>query len=197
MTSTITNVTLVGVGGQGILLTSDILARAAAISGFDVKKSEIHGMSQRGGSVSSQVRFGAAVHSPIIPDGESDFLVAFELLEAIRCFPMLRPAGAAIVDLRDIVPLTVSSGMQPGVDDRPALVAKLYGDRVRLLDASKLAVEAGNARTANLVLAGALSRLLPFEPDAWREAMRGRIKESLLAVNLRAFDAGRAAIAVS
>ena len=110
---------------------------------------------------------------------------------------MLRPAGAAIVDLRDIVPLTVSSGMQPGVDDRPALVAKLYGDRVRLLDASKLAVEAGNARTANLVLAGALSRLLPFEPDAWREAMRGRIKESLLAVNLRAFDAGRAAIAVS
>ena len=197
MTSTITNVTLVGVGGQGILLTSDILARAAAISGFDVKKSEIHGMSQRGGSVSSQVRFGAAVHSPIIPDGESDFLVAFELLEAIRCFPMLRHAGAAIVDLRDIVPLTVSSGMQPGVDDRPALVAKLYGDRVRLLDASKLAVEAGNARTANLVLAGALSRLLPFEPDAWREAMRGRIKESLLAVNLRAFDAGRAAIAVS
>lgn len=193
----ITNVTLVGVGGQGILLTSDILARAAALSGFDVKKSEIHGMSQRGGSVSSQVRFGAAVHSPIIPDGESDFLVAFELLEAIRCFPMLRPAGAAIVDLRDIVPLTVSSGMQPGVDDRPALVAKLYGDRVRLLDASKLAVEAGNARTANLVLAGALSRLLPFEPDAWREAMRGRIKESLLAVNLRAFDAGRAAIAVS
>ena len=197
MTSTITNVTLVGVGGQGILLTSDILARAAAISGFDVKKSEIHGMSQRGGSVSSQVRFGAAVHSPIIPDGESDFLVAFELLEAIRCFPMLRPVGAAIVDLRDIVPLTVSSGMQPVVDDRPALVAKLYGDRVRLLDASKLAVEAGNARTANLVLAGALSRLLPFEPDAWREAMRGRIKESLLAVNLRAFDAGRAAIAVS
>ena len=193
----ITNVTLVGVGGQGILLTSDILARAAALSGFDVKKSEIHGMSQRGGSVSSQVRFGAAVHSPIIPDGESDFLVAFELLEAIRCFPMLRPAGAAIVDLRDIVPRTVSSGKQPGVDDRPALVAKLYGDRVRLLDASKLAVEAGNARTANLVLAGALSRLLPFEPDAWREAMRGRIKESLLAVNLRAFDAGRAAIAVS
>lgn len=129
----ITNVTLVGVGGQGILLTSDILARAAALSGFDVKKSEIHGMSQRGGSVSSQVRFGRAVHSPIIPDAESDVLVAFELLEAIRCFPMLRPEGKAIVDRRDIVPLTVSSGMQPGVEDRDGLVAKLYGDRARIV----------------------------------------------------------------
>lgn len=195
MTSTITNVTLVGVGGQGILLTSDILARAAAISGFDVKKSEIHGMSQRGGSVSSQVRFGAAVHSPIIPDGESDFLVAFELLEAIRCFPMLRPAGAAIVDLRDIVPLTVSSGMQPGVEDRDGLVAKLYGDRARIVDASRIATEIGNVRTANLVLAGALSRLMPFEVGAWHDAMRARIKESLLAINLQAFDAGRDLVA--
>ncbi|MGI5869964.1 MAG: indolepyruvate oxidoreductase subunit beta [Kiritimatiellia bacterium] len=187
----ITNVTLVGVGGQGIILTSDILARAAALSGFDVRKSEIHGMSQRGGSVSSQVRFGKTVHSPIVPDGETDFLVAFELLEAIRCFPMLRATGSAVVDRRDIVPLTVSSGMQPGVDDRDGLVAKLYGDRARLVDASTIAAEIGNVRTANLVLAGALSRLLPFEVEAWHEAMRSRIKESLVAINLKAFAAGR------
>ena len=191
----ITNVTLVGVGGQGILLTSDILARAAALSGFDVKKSEIHGMSQRGGSVSSQVRFGRAVHSPIIPDAESDVLVAFELLEAIRCFPMLRPEGKAIVDRRDIVPLTVSSGMQPGVEDRDGLVAKLYGDRARIVDASRIATEIGNVRTANLVLAGALSRLMPFEVGSWHDAMRARIKESLLAINLQAFDAGRDLVA--
>lgn len=192
---TITNVTLVGVGGQGILLTSDILARAAALSGFDVKKSEIHGMSQRGGSVSSQVRFGQAVHSPIIPDAESDVLVAFELLEAIRCFPMLRPTGTAIVDRRDIVPLTVSSGMQPGIEDRDGLVEKLYGGRARIIDASRIATELGNVRAANLVLAGALSRLLPFEVAAWHDAMRSRIKASLLELNLKAFEAGRATYA--
>ncbi len=189
----ITNVTLVGVGGQGILLTSEILARAAALSGFDVKKSEIHGMSQRGGSVSSQVRFGDAVYSPIIPDGESDVLVAFEKLEAIRCFPMLRTNGKAIIDKRDIMPLTVSSGMQTGIDGRDEIIATLYGDTAKLVDSEKIALEVGNARTANLVLAGALSMIMPFELEAWHEAMRSRIKDSLLPMNLTAFDAGRRA----
>ena len=96
--SKIVNVTLVGVGGQGILLTSEILARTAALAGLDVKKSEIHGMSQRGGSVSSQVRFGDCVYSPIIPDGETDILVSFEQLEAIRCSGMLKPEGKAVID---------------------------------------------------------------------------------------------------
>lgn len=188
-----TNVSLVGVGGQGILLTSEILARAAARSGFDVKKSEIHGMSQRGGSVSSQVRFGETVHSPIIPDGESDILVAFEKLEAIRCFPMLRAGGQVIVDLRDIVPLTVSSGMQLGIDDRDAVITQLYGTHAKLIDATKIAQEIGNARTANLVIAGALSKILPFPLESWHEAMRSRIKASLLDINIKAFDIGRTA----
>lgn len=189
--SNATNVTLVGVGGQGILLTSDILARAAANSGFDVKKSEIHGMSQRGGSVSSQVRFGDAVFSPIIPDGESDVLVSFEKLEAIRCFPMLRANGKALVDLRDIVPLTVSSGMQTGIDGRDEMLLKLYGQRLKTVDSTRIASEIGNARTANMVIAGALSTLMPFTVEAWHEAMRSRIKSSLVEINIHAFDAGR------
>lgn len=189
--SKVTNITLVGVGGQGILLTSEILARAAALSGLSVKKSEIHGMSQRGGSVSSQVRFGKAVFSPIIPDGETDVLVSFEKLEAIRCFPMLRPDGQAVVDLRDIIPLTVSSGFQVGIENRDEIIAKLYGSRVKLVDSTKIAQEVGNARSANMVIAGALSKLMPFEIEVWHEAMRSRIKTSLLDMNIRAFDAGR------
>ena len=189
--SKVTNITLVGVGGQGILLTSEILARAAALSGLSVKKSEIHGMSQRGGSVSSQVRFGKAVFSPIIPDGETDVLVSFEKLEAIRCFPMLRPDGQAVVDLRDIIPLTVSSGFQVGIENRDEIIAKLYGSRVKLVDSTKIAQEVGNARSANMVIAGALSKQMPFEIEVWHEAMRSRIKASLLDMNIRAFDAGR------
>ena len=189
--SKVTNITLVGVGGQGILLTSEILARAAALSGLSVKKSEIHGMYQRGGSVSSQVRFGKAVFSPIIPDGETDVLVSFEKLEAIRCFPMLRPDGQAVVDRRDIIPLTVSSGFQVGIENRDEIIAKLYGSRVKLVDSTKIAQEVGNARSANMVIAGALSKLMPFEIEVWHEAMRSRIKTSLLDMNIRAFDAGR------
>ena len=189
--SIITNITLVGVGGQGILLTSEILARAAAFSGFDVKKSEIHGMSQRGGSVSSQVRFGDVVYSPIVPDGESDILVAFEKLEAIRCFPLLRPNGKGVIDNRDIIPVTVSSGVQTGIEERDEIITKLYGDNAKLVDAEKIAIDVGNTRCANLVIAGALSKFLPFEVEAWHNAMRSRIKESLLAVNLKAFEAGR------
>jgi len=187
----VTNITFVGVGGQGILLTSEILARAAALSGLSVKKSEIHGMSQRGGSVSSQVRFGEAVYSPIIPDGESDVLVSFEKLEAIRCFNLLRPDGRAIVDMRDIIPLTVSSGFQVGLENRDEVIAKLYGPRVKLVNSTMIAQEIGNARSANMVIAGALSKLMPFGIEVWHEAMRSRIKASLLDMNIRAFDAGR------
>lgn len=191
--STITNITLVGVGGQGILLTSEILARTAMITGLDVKKSEIHGMSQRGGSVSSQVRFGKAIHSPIIPDGESDFLVAFEKIEALRCFKLLRPNGLAVINLLDITPLTVSSGIQPDVEGRDKLITDLYGTRATLVDAEQIALAVGNLRTANLVLAGALSKLLPLPIEAWHEAMRSRIKASLVDINLKAFAAGREA----
>lgn len=189
--NTSTNITLVGVGGQGILLTSEILARTAMICGLDVKKSEIHGMSQRGGSVSSQVRFGTSIHSPIIPDGESDFLVAFEKIEALRCFKLLRPEGKAVINLLDITPLTVSIGLQPDVEGRDKLITDLYGSRATLVDSAQIAETVRNPRTANLVLAGALSKLLPFPVEAWHDAMRSRIKASLVDINLKAFAAGR------
>ena len=190
-----TNVTLVGVGGQGILLASDVLARAAAEAGLDVKKSEIHGMSQRGGSVSSQVRFGGSVLSAIIPSGETDILVAFDVVEAIRAFALVRPAGRALVDRKYVVPVTVSSGMQPAPDDPEGTLARLYDGRLFRIDSAALADEAGNPRTANMAVAGAISTLLDIPEGAWDAALRGRIPAKLLEPNLRAFALGRAAAA--
>ena len=193
--SKVTNITLAGVGGQGIILTAEILARAAAIAGYDVKKSEIHGMSQRGGSVSSQVRFGEKVASPIIADGDTDILVAFERTEAARAFPVLKKGGKALINKLDIVPLTVSSGMQPGIADIAALLETLYGATAQHIDSMSIAETIGNPRTANIAIAGALSTLLPFPEEAWEEALRGKIKPALVEINLKAFKAGRAAIA--
>ena len=190
--SKIVNVTLVGVGGQGILLTSEILARTAALAGLDVKKCEIHGMSQRGGSVSSQVRFGDCVYSPIIPDGETDILVSFEQLEAIRCSGMLKPEGKAVIDTRKIVPVTVSAGQQPPVENQDELLASIYADRATMVDSVEQAMKVGNVRTANLVIAGALSKLLDFPAELWHEAIRTRLPAKLVDINIQAFEAGRA-----
>ena len=186
------NVSLVGVGGQGILLTSDVLALAAMHAGLDVKKSEIHSMSQRGGSVISQVRFGAKVHSPIIPDGQSDVLVSFERTEALRWAHLAKPGAKILVNDMERIPVTVSSGLQPPARDVEKRLAAYPG--LILLDANPLAVQAGNLRTANVVLMGALSKLVPFDEHHWQAALRERIPAKLLDVNLRAFALGRAAV---
>ena len=186
------NISLVGVGGQGTLLTSDILALAAMHAGFDVKKSEIHGMSQRGGSVISQVRFGTRVFSPIIPDGQSDVLVSFERTEALRWVHLAKPAAKILVNNMERIPVTVSSGLQPPAADMDQRLAARPG--LLLLDANPLAEQAGNLRTANVVLVGALSTLVPFDESHWQTAMRERIPPRFLDVNLRAFDLGRAAV---
>lgn len=191
------NVSLVGVGGQGIILTADMLAKAAALAGYEVKKSEIHGMSQRGGSVTSQVRFGTRVSSPIVQYGKSDTLVAFDRLEAIRNAGELAPDGKAVVANVDLVPITVSSGQQPALPDTGARLAEaLPGATV--VDAMKIACEeVGNERTMNMVLAGALSKTLPIEEKYWIEAMHellaGR-KAKLIPANEKAFALGRAAV---
>ena len=185
-----TNITLAGVGGQGIILTSEILARTAALAGFDVKKSEIHGMSQRGGSVSSQVRFGGKVASPIIADGETDILVCFERIEAARNFPALKRGGKVIINQLDIIPLTVSSGMQPGVEDLDALLKNLYGDTALYIDSPRIAAEVGEPRTANFAIAGALSTLLPFSGEIWLDAIKSRMKPALVEINAKAFALG-------
>ncbi len=190
------NVSLVGVGGQGIILTADLLAKAAALAGLDVKKSEIHGMAQRGGSVSSQVRFGDSVASPIIQHGTTDILVSFDKLEALRCAPLLADTGVALVNDLYLVPVTVSSGQQPEVTDLDAKV-KVAFPKLKLLDAMALAKDVGNERTMNMVIAGALSTLCPFEVDVWYQAMAELLsgpKAKLLEINKKAFDLGRASV---
>ncbi|MBR6734960.1 MAG: indolepyruvate oxidoreductase subunit beta [Kiritimatiellae bacterium] len=191
------NVSLVGVGGQGILLTANMLARTAAIAGMDVKKSEIHGMAQRGGSVISSVRFGTEVFSPIIPEGQSDILVAFDRLEALRWSHFLARDGKALINNVDIVPVTVSSGLQQPVSDFETRLAKAFPDAL-VVDAAKIAEEVGNVRTMNMVLAGAISVLTPFRESQWTKAMEESftgLKAKLLDINKKAFDLGRAAVA--
>ena len=190
------NVSLVGVGGQGIILTADLLAKTAAKSGLDVKKSEIHGMAQRGGSVTSQVRFGDEVASPIIQEGTADILVSFDKVEALRNVGILAKGGKALVNDLYLTPVTVSSGQQPPVEDLDGRVRKAFKKLV-LVDAMKIAVEdVGNARTMNMVLAGALSALCPFPEDKWLQAMEELLsgpKAKLLEINKKAFALGRAA----
>ena len=191
------NVSLVGVGGQGIIMTADMLAKAAALAGYQVKKSEIHGMSQRGGSVTSQVRFGDNVASPIIQEGTSDVLVAFDRLEAVRTAHELAEGGKAVVANVDLVPVTVSSGLQQPVTDFETRLAKAFPDAL-VVDAPKIAEEVGNARTMNMVIAGALSALTPFKESQWVKAMEESFtgpKAKLLDLNRKAFDLGRAAVA--
>lgn len=191
------NVSLVGVGGQGILLTANMLARTAAIAGMDVKKSEIHGMAQRGGSVISSVRFGTEVRSPIIPEGQSDILVAFDRLEALRWKHFLAKDGKVLMNNVDLVPVTVSSGLQQPVTDFETRLAKAFPDAC-VIDAQKIAEEVGNARTMNMVLAGALSALTPFKESQWAKALKESFagpKAKFLDLNRMAFGRGRAAVA--
>ena len=192
------NVSLVGVGGQGIILTADLLAKTAAIAGYDVKKSEIHGMAQRGGSVTSQVRFGESVASPIIQEGTADVLVSFDKLEALRNASILAKGGTAFVNDIYLTPVTVSSGQQADVKDLDARLKKTFRKLV-LVDAMKVATdEVGNSRTMNMVIAGALSAFCPFKEELWHEALAQLLtgpKAKLLDINLKAFALGRAACA--
>ena len=190
------NVSLVGVGGQGIILTADLLAKTASVAGYDVKKSEIHGMAQRGGSVTSQVRFGKSVASPIIQEGTADILVSFDKLEALRNVGILAKGGTALVNDLFLVPVTVSSGQQPAVADLDGKVKKAF-KKLILVDAMKVATEeVGNGRTMNMVIAGALSVLCPFKEAEWLQALEALLsgpKAKLLEVNKKAFQLGRAA----
>lgn len=184
---------MAGIGGQGVLTASEILAEAAMAAGSDVKKTEVHGMAQRGGVVTSQVRIGPRVFSPVIDGGEVDVLVAFEEAEALRAAPDLRPGGTLIVNCLRVAPPVVSLGLYrypDGIRDR------LAGLPVRLLEieASAVAVRAGSPRLAGTVLLGALSTVLDLPQDLWEGAMAARFpRQDLLAANLQAFAAGRAA----
>jgi indolepyruvate ferredoxin oxidoreductase beta subunit len=190
-----TNFLLVGVGGQGTLLASNILAQVGVGAGFDVKKAEVHGMAQRGGSVSSQIRWGEKIYSSLIAKGEVDYLVAFEKLEALRYVGMLRPGGIVLVGEMSIPPLSVSSGddVYPG-DEQVRRVIGAVTDDVHFIPSLSLAEEAGNVRAHNIVVLGALSNLIEQVPvETWLEVIAERVPPRYVEVNKRAFQMGRGA----
>ena len=179
---------IVGVGGQGTLLASKILGRLALKEGCGVKVSEVHGMSQRGGSVITHVRVGDEVFSPIVAAGEADYLLSFEQLEAARAASFLRKGGVAIVNTQIIWPMPVITGAMQ-YPEKPLEV--LEGRTVECADALGIAVECGSQKALNLVLLGMLSRHLPFAAEAWEEAIAACVPAKTLAVNLAAFMRGR------
>jgi indolepyruvate ferredoxin oxidoreductase beta subunit len=186
---------LVGVGGQGTLLASHVVAQVGVRAGFDVKKAEVHGMAQRGGSVSSHVRWGKEVRSPLIGRAEADYLIAFEKLEALRYVVMIRPGGIAIVGDMRIPPLSVSSGsdVYPGDEDVWRILGEVAAD-VHPVSSIHLAEEAGSTRAHNVVVLGLLSALIPdVPPDTWLKVVEERVPERFIEVNRRAFEAGRQA----
>ncbi|MBC7230734.1 MAG: indolepyruvate oxidoreductase subunit beta [Actinobacteria bacterium] len=183
------DVVLAGVGGQGNVLSARVLAETALRMGYDVKTSEVHGMAQRGGSVVCMVRWGEKVHSPLIPEGRADFLLAFELLEGLRYLRYLSGEGTAIVNLYQLDPLTVLRG-DAEYPENALQKIRDYAARAVELDARDMAARAGNLRAVGSVLLGALSVYLDFPDDAWREAIVAAVPAKAVEVNLRAFSAG-------
>ena len=186
----ITTVMLCGVGGQGTILAADLLAKVATASGLEVKLSEVHGMSQRGGSVDTVVKFGSEVFSPVTDPGMVDHLVGFEIIEAMRRVHYVRPGGRLLVNPRAIQPLPVLTGDRTAPTGLPAILAE---EGAIFIDADELACEAGSPKSANVVLMGALSHGLEFDEAVWREVIAKRVPPRTVEDNLKAFQLGRQA----
>jgi indolepyruvate ferredoxin oxidoreductase beta subunit len=187
------NLLLCGVGGQGILLASEVISSACMKAGFDVKQSEVHGMAQRGGSVISHIRFGDKVYSPLIEQGGADMVVSFELLEALRYLPYMNRDTKVIVSTQKILPAPVATGM----DTYPADILDQLRQRglpVFPLDAFEIAKSAGETRAVNLVLVGALSAFMPLDEKVFLQVINDRIPEKIRKVNIDAFLKGKEAI---
>lgn len=182
------NIMIVGVGGQGTLLASRILGNAVIKEGYDVKVSEVHGMSQRGGSVVTYVKYGDKVHSPIIDKGEADVILAFELLEAYRALPYLKKGGKLIVNTQKIAPMPVITGAASYPEDIESKLA----DKVDLctVDALNLAQQAGNSKAVNVVLIGVLAKSSAIPYESWIETIKSTVPAKFLDLNLKAFDLG-------
>jgi len=183
------NVIMVGVGGQGIILASEVLAEVAMNAGYDVRKSDVHGMAQRGGSVSSHVRFGGDVKSPLIERGYADYMLAFEKVEGLRACDMLKDNATIIMNDVEIVPTTVSIGLGEYPADVTDRIAAL-GFRLKLVDAFKLAGRAGTFKAANVVLLGTLASNLAIDRELWLDVIKGRVPKKFLDVNIEAFRLG-------
>ncbi len=190
------NFLLAGVGGQGTILASNLLAEVALAAGFDVKKSEVHGMAQRGGSVNTHIRWDAErVYSPLIGVGEADMLLAFEWAEALRYLGYLRAGGVAVVNQHTIEPITVTSGGAHYPTEEELRVA--YGpvtERLYVVPGTAIAQELGNARAANVVLLGALSTFLEVPVETWLQVVEARVPPRYVELNRQAFLKGRQTI---
>lgn len=186
------NFILTGVGGQGILLSSDILCLVGMAAGYDVKKTDVHGMAQRGGSVISHVRLADEVFSPMVPVGAADYLLSFEKLEACRWVHFLRRDGV-IVTSDEAIPTLALAGKTPyPADDAIAALLAARAAHVRILPAGAQATELGNPRVANVILLGALSRFVEIPVEAWLNAIAERVPPKFRELNRRAFEIGRA-----
>lgn len=183
------SIMIVGVGGQGTLLASRIIGSVLLRAGFDVKMSEVHGMSQRGGSVVTYVRYGTDVASPLVDKGGADYILSFELLEAARYLPWLKKGGMLVTSTQKMDPMPVITGAATypaGLEER-----LLDACSAQFIDAQALALEAGNGKAANVVLLGKFSTILDFPEEDWLTALRQCVPERFLEVNQKAFSLGR------
>ncbi len=185
----VTNVLIAGVGGQGVILSSEILALAALADGRDVKQGEFHGVAQRGGAVFSHVRFGDRVHSPLAPRGQVDYLLALERLEALRYAHFVKPGGTIIVNDHQVEPVRMGDDRPYPEEGNDFLVEK--GFNVVTVKATEKAIQLGNYRAANVILLGALASHLDIPDTVWEETLEERIPERILELNHRAFVSGR------
>lgn len=184
------NIMIVGVGGQGTLLASKLLGKMLLTKGYDVKVSEVHGMSQRGGSVVTYVRYGDKVYSPIIDKGEADVILSFELLEAARYTEFLKPEGVIVTNNQQINPMPVITGAA----EYPAeleLKMKDKGINLDSIDALSLAMEAGSSKAVNLVLLGRFSKYFDFTDEEWATAIETSVPEKFIELNKKAFELGK------
>lgn len=186
------NILFCGVGGQGILLASELTAYALLASGMDAKKSEVHGMAQRGGSVEAHLRYGKKVYSPLIEPGTADLLLAFEMMEALRYLPYLHKGSKVIVNTQKIMPPAVATGKAVYHDN---VIEELTGRGLEVMpvDGFEIAKKAGNVKAANVALVGALSSLLPIPEETFIEVIKERVPARFLDVNLTVFQEGRKA----
>lgn len=186
------NIMIVGVGGQGSLLASKLLGRLLLTRGYDIKVSEVHGMSQRGGSVVTYVRFGDKVYSPIIDKGQADFIVSFELLEAARWTEYLKPDGRIVANTQKINPMPVITGAATYPDNLEEKI-RSAGIRLDAFDALGLAKKAGSAKAVNIALMGRLSKFFDFSEEEWMQAIEMSVPAKFLELNKKAFLLGRQA----
>lgn len=190
MKNKIINIVTCGVGGQGVLLFTDVLADVVMAAGMDTKKSEVHGMAQRGGSVISQLRFGEKVFSPLIEETTADFIVGFEKLETLRYLHYLSPKGRVLVDSLEIAPMPVLTGAAEYPKDILERI-KAKAASVYQIDAFRAARDLGEVRTQNIIMLGALSRFLKFPYEIYEAAIRKNVKAKFIDLNLKAFKLGK------